>query len=68
MIKDNRRIISNCEKCQLNSPQPYPKPIENRQTKVEGSLPKTRNNNQYIIVTIDYFTKWVEAEPDENIT
>ena len=28
-----------------------------------GPLSKTRNNNQYIIVVVDYFTKWVEAEP-----
>ena len=31
-------------------------------------MPKTRNSNQYIIVIVDYFTKWVEAEPTENIT
>ena len=79
MIKDIKRIVSNCEKCQLNRPQPYPEPTENHPTKVEGPfvhlgldiigpLPKTRNNNQYIIVTVDYFTKWVEAEPTENIT
>ena len=79
MIKDIRRIVSNCEKCQLNRPQPYPEPTESHPTKVEGPfvhleldiigpLPKTRNNKQYIIVTVDYFTKWVEAEPTENIT
>ena len=79
MIKDIRRIVSNYEKCQLNSPQPYPEPTENRPTKVEGSfmhlgldiigsLPKTRNNSQYVIVIVNYFTKWVEAESTENIT
>ena len=79
MIKDIKRIISNCEKCQLYRPQLCPEPTENHPTKVEGPfvhlgldiigpLPKTRNNNQYIIVTVDYFTKWVEAEPTENIT
>jgi len=36
MIKDVRRIVSNCEKCQLNRPQPYPEPTENCPTKVEG--------------------------------
>jgi len=79
MIKDIRRIVSNCEKCQLNRPQSYPEPNENRPTKVEGPfvdlglniigpLLKTRNNNQYFIVIVDYFTKWFEAEPTENIT
>ena len=28
-----------------------------------GPLPITERNNQYIIVIVDYFTKWVEAEP-----
>ena len=79
MIKDIRRIVSYCKKCQLNLPKPYPELTENHPTKVEGPfvhlrlniigpLSKMRNNNQYIIVTIDYFTKWVEAELTENIT
>ena len=67
-------IIGKCEKCQLNKSQPYPEPTEDKPTEVEGPfthfgldiigpLSKTRNNNQYIIVVVDYFTKWVEAEP-----
>jgi len=79
MVNDIKRIISKCEKCQLNRSQPYPEPTEDRPTQVEGPfahlgldiigpLEKTRNNNQYIIVIVDYFTKWVEAEPTENIT
>jgi len=28
-----------------------------------GPLPETRSRNQYIIVIVDYFTKWVEAQP-----
>jgi len=31
-------------------------------------LIKTKNNNQYIIVTVNYISKWIEAEPVENIT
>jgi hypothetical protein len=76
MIKDIWRIV---EKCELNRPQPYPEPIENYRTKVKGpfvdlglnfigSLPKTRNNNQYIIFTVDYFTQLVKAESTYNIT
>jgi len=79
MVNDVKRVISKCEKCQLNRPQPYPDPMESIPTEVEGPfthlgldiigpLTKTRNNNQYIIVVVDYFTKWVEAEPTENIT
>ena len=79
MVNDIKRIITKCEKCQLNRPQPYPEPTEDIPTEVEGPfthlgldiigpLVKTRNNNQYILVVVDYFTKWVEAEPTENVT
>ncbi|CAH9109579.1 unnamed protein product [Cuscuta europaea] len=33
-----------------------------------GPLPRGTSNNRYIIVAIDYFTKWVEAEPLASIT
>jgi len=79
MVNEIKRVIARCEKCQLNRPQPYPEPLETLPTKVEGPfvhlgldiigpLAKTRNNNQYIIVVVDYFTKWVEAEPTQTIT
>eukprot|EP00833_Pecoramyces_ruminatium_P001297 jgi/Orpsp1_1/1175329/evm.model.c7180000053428.1 len=73
MVNDIKRIISKCNKCQLNKSQPYPEPYENILTEIEGPfthlgldiigpLKKTINNNEYIIVVVDYFTKWVEAE------
>jgi len=79
MVNDIKRVISKCQKCQLNRPQVYPEPTEDLPTEVEGPfthlgldiigpLIKTSNNNQYIIVIVDYFTKWVEAEPTENVT
>ena len=79
MVNDIKRVISKCAKCQLNRPQPYPEPTENIPTQVEGPfthlgldiigpLKPTSNNNQYILVVVDYFTKWVEAEPTESIT
>ena len=79
MVNDIKRTISKCEKCQLNKSQPYPEPTEDIPTEVEGPfthlgldiigpLEKTSHNNQYIIVVVDYFTKWVEAEPTENVT
>jgi len=33
-----------------------------------GPLPETSSGNQYIIVIVDYFTKWVEAQPLSTIT
>ena len=33
-----------------------------------GELPKRRGSTQYTVVTVDYFTKWVEAEVLTSIT
>lgn len=33
-----------------------------------GPLPREKENACFAIVTIDYFTKWVEAEPLAKIT
>ena len=33
-----------------------------------GPFPKTVRNKKYLLVNIDYFTKWVEAEPLVNIS
>lgn len=74
MLKDVKTYVKCCHKCQLFRPQPiamqtetHPTPPELPFTKVGldiiGPLPMTKKNNQYIIVLVDYFTKWVEAEP-----
>jgi len=79
MVNDIKRIISKCQQCQLSRPKTYPEPIEDIPTKVEGPftrldldiigpLEKTSNNNKYILVIVDFFTKWVEDEPTENVT
>ena len=33
-----------------------------------GPLPRDINNYRFLIVAIDYFSKWVEAEPMVTIT
>jgi hypothetical protein len=34
---------------------------------IMGPLPETRNGNRYIIVMVDYFTKWMEAAATQTI-
>ena len=34
---------------------------------IVGPFPKAVGNKRYLLVGIDYFTKWVEAEPLANI-
>jgi len=79
MTVDIKRFISNCENCQLNKRNEIPEPTEKFATQVEapfthlgldiiGPLPETSSGNQCIIVSVDYFTKWVEAQPLSTIT
>jgi len=79
MFADVKRVIGNCHTCIINRSQKYSEPTEQYPSKMEGPfthmgldivgpLPVTKKGNQYIIVTVDYFTKWVEAEPLQNIT
>ena len=79
MVNDIKRIISKCEQCQLNRPKAYPEPTKDIPSEVEGPfthlgldivgpLEKASNNNRNILVIVDYYTKWIEAEATENVT
>ena len=78
MTKDVNLMVKTCPRCQLFRPGPFPKKSENYATPAEapfvrvgldliGPLYVTNNNNQYIVVLIDYFTGWVEVEPLKRI-
>jgi len=79
MVNNMKRIISMCEKYQLNKSQPYPELTEDIPTEVEGPfthleidiigpLEKTSNISKYIMIVIDYFIKLIEAILSKNIT
>jgi len=42
-------------------------PFERVQTYVFGPFPKTSSGNQYLLVVVDCFTKWVEVFPMKNV-
>ena len=72
--QDITNFIKYCHKCQTCRRQPLNHYTENIATPLGypfsrvgldlvGPLPLTKNGNKYIIVLVDYFTKWTEAEP-----
>jgi len=78
MRNDVEKSIKTCLKCQCYRPSPVPKGTSTIPTKVErpfarvgldiiGPMPTTQNGNKFIIVLVDYFTKWIEASPLKNI-
>ena len=69
----------NCNVCAVcKNPRPLPRagmshvkagePFETIALDIMGPLPSTSNNNKYILVIGDYFTKWLEIIPLPNIT
>ena len=70
--------VKKCDKCQRFSPsvhQPTGElnplvslwPFAEWGMDLVGPLPRVTRNQRWLIVAIDYFTKWVEAEPLANI-
>ena len=78
MILDVKYIVHTCDRCQKFKVRPHNVYSEDISTKpglpftrvgldIIGPLPQTTKGNQYIIILVDYLTKWVEAEPLVNI-
>uniref|UniRef100_A0A3Q3NBZ8 Integrase catalytic domain-containing protein n=1 Tax=Mastacembelus armatus TaxID=205130 RepID=A0A3Q3NBZ8_9TELE len=72
MATDIKRYVTSCTICQLSKPsQRKPagfmvpispqKPWEYTGVDFIGPLPRTPSGNAYIIVFVDYFSKWVEV-------
>jgi hypothetical protein len=71
MYETIREYVQTCDECQrrgsANNPQLlHPiaiiRPFYQIGVDYVGPLPKTEKNNRYIIVAMDYFTKWPEAK------
>nr|GEY99114.1 reverse transcriptase domain-containing protein [Tanacetum cinerariifolium] len=79
MHTDARNLIIECKDCQVHRPVP-----KNRQEKltsitspwpfykwginIAGPFSKGPSKVKFLILTIDYFTKWIEAKPVASIT
>ncbi len=69
-----RKQLKRCPVCQIDKPQqpfvekkkliePPKGPFMGWSIDLAGPFPKDADGNQYLIVAVDPFSKWVEAEP-----
>ena len=74
MREDISVYIQKCDNCAVNKPlSKNPRaplgqmlvgaPLDRLGIDILGPLPRTPRNNRYILVILDYFTKWVEVFP-----
>ncbi|XP_071704922.1 uncharacterized protein [Rutidosis leptorrhynchoides] len=79
MYRDTYDLIVNCETCQIHAPvNRSPRrnmipihatwPFCKWEIDIVGPLPRGVGNVKFLVVAIDYFTKWVEAKPLSTIT
>ncbi|GJW78156.1 reverse transcriptase domain-containing protein [Tanacetum coccineum] len=79
MHKDARNIIRTCNDCQTH--RPVPRNLQQKLTSITSPwpfykwgidiscpFPEGQGKVKFLIVAIDYFTKWVEAKPVATIT
>ena len=78
MQKEAQEYVKKCNQCQRFTPsihQPRgilnqlssPWPFSQWGLDIVGPFPKAVGNRKYLLVGIDYFTKWVDVEPLANI-
>ncbi|GKB07869.1 reverse transcriptase domain-containing protein [Tanacetum coccineum] len=79
MYKDARNIIRKCDDCQTHRPvprNPHQKltpitsswPFYKWGIDILGPFPEGQGKVKFLIVAIDYFTKWIEAKPMATIS
>ncbi|GJU85029.1 reverse transcriptase domain-containing protein [Tanacetum coccineum] len=79
MHEDSRKLIQACKDCQVHKPVPRnpqqklspitsPWPFYKWGIDIAGPFPEGPGKVKFLIVAIDYFTKWIEAKPVATIT
>ncbi|GJV07193.1 reverse transcriptase domain-containing protein [Tanacetum coccineum] len=79
MHEDARKLIRACQDCQVHRPVPRspqqklspitsPWPFYKWGIDIAGPFPEGPGKVKFLIVAIDYFTKWIEAKPVATIT
>ena len=79
MLKDAQTYVKACDKCQRFSnlirqpskeltPMTAPWSFTQWRLDIMGPFPMALRNLKFLVISIDYFTKWVEAEPLATIT
>ncbi|GJW63661.1 putative nucleotidyltransferase, ribonuclease H [Tanacetum coccineum] len=79
MHADAKKEVDKCDSCQIHSPIPRlpkthmtsimaPWPFYQWGMDILGPLTPARGGAKFVIVAIDYFTKWIEAKPLVKIT
>lgn len=74
MYRDAESLAKKCEKCQSHAPVRHlpqnelmsiqsPWPFYQWGIDIVGPFPEAPGRFQLLVVAVDYFTKWVEAEP-----
>ena len=78
MQKEAQEYVKKCDQCQRFAPNIHqpggvlnplssPWPFTQRALDIVGHFPKAAGNKRYLLVSTNYFTKWVKAEPLANI-
>ncbi|GJR11624.1 reverse transcriptase domain-containing protein [Tanacetum coccineum] len=79
MHMDARKLIRECNDCQVHRPVPRnpqqnltpitsPWPFYKWGIDIAGPFPEGPGKVKFLIVAVDYFTKWIEAKPVATIT
>ena len=78
MQREAQEYVKKCDQCQRFAPNIHqpggvlnplsnPWPFAQWGLDIAGPFPRAVGNKRYFLVSTDYFTKWVEAEPLSNI-